>query len=65
MHKEWRSIYKELPDDQAVCCTRISGEAGYVGSTTYDAKTSTFRTYEDKGNRLVITIWKHDEWYYN
>lgn len=63
-HKEWKSIYKELPTDGAKVVSRIAGEEGYCSSTVYDAATHTFRTYEDCRNRLIITIWKHNEWYY-
>ena len=63
-HKKWKSIYKELPKDKAVCVSRISNQEGFCGSSIYDTGTATFRTYLDKSNRLVITVWKHDEWYY-
>ncbi len=63
-NKEWISIYREVPKDGAVVASRIAGEEGYCGSTVYDAKTATFRTYTDYRNRLEITIWKHNEWYY-
>ena len=63
-HKEWKSIYKELPKDNSACASRRSDEEGYCGASVYDEKTATFRSYEDMSNRLVITIWKHDEWYY-
>ena len=63
-HKEWKSIYRERPKDKAVCVSRISGEECYAGNTVYDAETATFRTFEDHGNRMIITVWKHDEWYY-
>lgn len=43
MNKQWKSIYLELPIDGADCSCRRSGEEGYVGSCTYDAKTNTFR----------------------
>jgi hypothetical protein len=62
-HKEWISIYKQRPRDGEKCVSRIAGEEGYAGGTFYDAKTATFRTYEDKPNRFIITVWKHDEWY--
>ena len=62
-HKEWISIYKQRPEDGEKCVSRIAGEEGYAGSTIYDAKSSTFRTYEDCRNRFIITVWKHDEWY--
>jgi len=62
--KEWRSIYKERPADGAVCVSRIAGEAGYTSNTIYEAKSATFRTHEDMRNRLIITVWKHDEWHY-
>ena len=63
-HKKWKSIYRELPEDGAVCTSWKDGELGYVGESIYDAKTNTFRTYENYSNRLVITVWKHDMWYY-
>lgn len=59
---EWKSIYRERPQDGAICTTRRSGEEGYCGRCVYDATTATFRTYEDKRNRLIITVWKCDEW---
>lgn len=62
--KEWISIYREVPKDGAVVASRIAGEEGYYRSTVYDTKTATFRTYTDYRNRLEITIWKHNEWYY-
>ena len=63
-HEKWKSIYIETPRDKSVCVTRIKGRCGYASGTIFDAETKTFRTYEDKENRFVITIWKHDEWYY-
>lgn len=63
-HKEWKSIYMELPEDGSNCVSGRSGEDGYVGDCWYDAMTNTFRTYEDCRNRLIITVWKHDLWYY-
>lgn len=63
-HKEWKSIYKEQPEDGSVCVSARSGEQGYVGECIYEAKSNTFRTYDDHRNRLIITIWKHDIWYY-
>lgn len=63
-HKKWNSIYRERPKDKAMCVSRISGEEGYAGSCVYDAETATFRTYVNHRNRMVITVWKHDEWYY-
>lgn len=65
MNKQWKSIYLELPIDGSSCSCRRSGEEGYVGSCTYDAKTNTFRSYTDFRNRVIITIWKSDEWCYN
>jgi hypothetical protein len=62
--REWRSIYKERPTDGAVCVSRISGEEGYTSNTIYEAKSATFRTHDDMRNRLIITVWKHDEWHY-
>lgn len=59
---EWKSIYKEKPEDQQRVNCRISGEDGFTGGAIYDAETATFRTYEDKRNRLIITVWKADEW---
>lgn len=64
MNKEWISIYLAIPEDGAVVASRIAGEEGYCGRSIYDAKAATFRTYEDHRNRLVITIWKHNEWRY-
>lgn len=63
-HKEWISIYREVPVDGAVVASRIAGEEGYCGNTVYDAKSATFRTYTERRNRLEIIIWKHNEWYY-
>ena len=63
-HKKWISIYIERPKDGAKVTSRIAGQDGYCGSGTYDSESATFRTFEDAGNRLIITIWKHDEWYY-
>jgi len=64
-HKKWRSIYIERPTDQSGCVTRISGEEGYASGCIYDAETATFRTFQDESNRIIITVWKHDEWYYD
>jgi hypothetical protein len=58
----WKSIYIYTPKDQQKVACRRSGEDGYTGNATYDARTATFRTYQDKGNRMVITVWKCDEW---
>ena len=63
-HKEWKSIYKDKPEGTDTCVSRIKGEEGYASNTAYDSETATFRTYEDHRNRVVITVWKHDEWYY-
>ena len=63
-HKEWKSIYREKPKDKSVCVSRMSGEEGYASNTIYDAETATFRTFDDRRNRMIITVWKHDEWYY-
>ena len=63
-HKKWISIYRERPKDGAVCVSRISGEEGYCGHCVYDTESSTFRSYHDHRNRIEITVWKHDEWYY-
>jgi len=59
---EWISIYREVPKDGQLVKCRIAGEEGYCGAAIYDAKTSTFRTYDDQRNRLIITVWKSDEW---
>lgn len=64
MTDNWKSIYQELPNDGALCNSRISGEEGYTGSTIYCADTATFRTLRDYEDRLEITLWKHDEWQY-
>jgi hypothetical protein len=58
----WISIYRELPEDGQKCKSRIRDEDGFCGSSVYCAKTGTFRTYEDCRNRLIITVWKHNEW---
>ena len=63
-HKEWKSIYLERPEDSSVCVSRIAGEEGYASNTVYDADTATFRTVVNHRNRVEVTIWKHDEWYY-
>ena len=63
-HREWNSIYKEQPVDGARVVSRRAGDAGYCGDGVYDAASHTIRTYVDCRNRLEITIWKHDEWYY-
>jgi hypothetical protein len=61
---KWKSIYREQPRDGSKCITRRQGGPGYNSETVYEADTGTFRTYEDLGNRLVITVWKNDEWCY-
>lgn len=59
---EWKSIYICTPyNGQKVMCRR-SGEEGYTGNAIYDDITATFRTYENKRNRMIITVWKCDEW---
>ena len=63
-HKKWKRIYIEKPKDKALCVSRISGESGYISSTIYDAETDTFRTYQALSNRVIITVWTHDEWRY-
>ena len=63
-HKEWKSIYKERPKDQSVCVTRVAGQECFCGHSIYDYSSATFRTYSEQSNRFVITVWKHDEWYY-
>lgn len=62
--KEWKNIYQERPTDGAVCVSRISEEEGYAGNTVYEKNSATFRSYEDTRNRLIITVWKHNEWHY-
>ena len=63
--QKWQSIYKERPTDGAVCASRLaSNSEGYTSNTTYDARSATFRSFIDRKNRLIITIWKHDEWRY-
>lgn len=59
---KWISVYMQVPKDQQRVDCRRSGEAGYAGNVIYDAKSATFRTYRDDGNRLEIIIWKCDEW---
>lgn len=60
--EDWKSIYVYTPKDQQKVMCRRSGEEGYVGNATYDSMTATFRTYQDKRNRMVINVWKCDEW---
>ena len=60
--EDWKSIYIYTPKDQQNVQCRIKGEDGYTSSAIYDARTATFRSYEDKRNRMVITVWKANEW---
>jgi hypothetical protein len=63
-HKKWISIYQKRPICGSICVSRVSGEEGYTSNTAYDGNTATFRSFENLRNRLIITVWKHDEWYY-
>lgn len=60
--KEWKSIYIYTPKDQQKVTCRRAGEESYTGNAIYDERTSTFRTYQDMRNRMIITVWKCDEW---
>ena len=65
-HSEWKSIFIEKPKDGESCTTRRNGNTeGYHGNTIWNERKSRFETVEDKGNRIVITIWKVEEWYSN
>ena len=65
-HLEWKSIHLEKPKDGESCTTRRSGRfQGYHGDTIWNVSKSRFETVEDKENRIVITIWKAEEWYSN
>jgi hypothetical protein len=55
MTQEQKQILREFDE---------RGEKGYASNTVYDTETATFRTFENLSNRMIITVWKHDEWYY-
>jgi hypothetical protein len=63
IHKEWKSIYKERPANGSICVSRVAGSEAFASGTTYESDSATFRTYENHSNRLVITVWKHEQWY--
>jgi len=50
----------EKPKEGQLCQTKIKGSDGYLSSSKYT--NGYFETYEDKGNRMVITRWKVDLW---
>lgn len=63
MEKEWKSIYLDKPRNGSLCVTRRSGEDG-TATATYSGETNTFRAINHLRNRIVVTIWKNDEWRY-
>lgn len=54
------NILLEKPKEGQLCQTKIEGNEGYHSNSKYT--NGYFETYEDKGNRMVITRWKVDLW---
>jgi hypothetical protein len=65
-HLEWKSIFLEKPKDGESCTTRRTKDSkGYHGNTIWNERKNRFETIKDEDNRIVITIWKVEEWYSN
>ena len=62
-HKKWKSVYVEQPKDGEAVVSRIAGEEGYNSGTKWNGREHRFETYTNMGNRFIITVWKHDQWY--
>lgn len=56
----WNNIYLKQPNNNQEVACRVKDSQGYTGNCIY--VNGFFETYEDKGNRFVITRWKCDEW---
>ena len=54
------SIWTKKPKEGQLCQTKIKGQEGYHSESLYT--NGYFETYEDEGNRMVITRWKADLW---